>query len=594
MDNDPTSQALPRGPSTDEWLGVNLRAHLRTVRKRRYVVAFLVAITVCAAFVWTYYQPKIYQATCTVIIDPMAPQVLQGVKEVVELGTGSFWANREFYETQFRIMSSMDTAVRVVDKLGLHHDPDFPVPGATAMAPHRTIESVAGSIMGQMQVTQVKDSRIANIMVSDRDPARAARIANAIAQAYIDKNLEHKMEGSAFATGFLSGQVVDLSNKLTKAEGELHEFRKKKQLLEIGLDDKQSMTRQNLQIFNQKLAEVRAKRLELEASRKLTLAARDNVAEQEGLPDIRQNPVLQQIRVTYADLQKEAAKLEATYGEKHHNIVTIQKQIESVRQSYVAEIGKILKSLENQWKAVAENEKSLMAVMEQEKRNALEIAKLEVEYKPKAREAENLGKLYQLVTQREKETGLAGLIKSNNVRILDAAMPVPSPVKPRMMLNLAVALALGLALGLAAAFLIEALDNTLKTQAHTEAVLGVPVLGIVPIIGEKADKKLTPETLRVRDLGVFLDSKSAAAEACRSIRTNLMFLLPDRPFKSLVVTSPGPQEGKTTTAISMAITMAASGVRVLLVDTDLRRPRIHRSFSLPNDVGVSNVIVQEI
>jgi capsular exopolysaccharide synthesis family protein len=166
-------------------------------------------------------------------------------------------------------------------------------------------------------------------------------------------------------------------------------------------------------------------------------------------------------------------------------------------------------------------------------------------------------------------------------------------VRPKPVQNLLLGLLLGLGTGVALAFAIEALDNTLKTQTDVEQFLGVPVLGLVPVIGAAG----APETmqagdnLRERDLGVFLDPKSVAAECCRSIRTNILFMSPDHPIRTLVVTSPSPQEGKTTTAINLAVTMAEAGGRVLLLDTDMRRPRLHRSFGVPNQTGISTVVV---
>jgi len=169
------------------------------------------------------------------------------------------------------------------------------------------------------------------------------------------------------------------------------------------------------------------------------------------------------------------------------------------------------------------------------------------------------------------------------------------PVRPKPIQNLGIAIIAGLGGGIALAFLIEALDNTLKTQADVESLLGVPVLGLIPVIGSKQDVKdeKKEDADRSRDLGVLLDPKSLAAECCRSIRTNILFMSPDHPIRTMVVTSPSPQEGKTTTAANLAITMAEAGGRVLIVDTDLRRPRLHKSFGVPNQVGVSTVIVGE-
>src|SRR3954464_4676630 len=184
-------------------------------------------------------------------------------------------------------------------------------------------------------------------------------------------------------------------------------------------------------------------------------------------------------------------------------------------------------------------------------------------------------------------------METNNVRVLERAIVPGAPVRPQPIQNLLLGLLIGLGAGIGLAFAIEALDNTLKTQADVEQFLGTPVLGLVPVIGAapggEADR--ATDNLRERDLGVFLDPKSIAAECCRSIRTNILFMSPDHPIRTLVVTSPSPQEGKTTTAINLAVTMAEAGGRVLLVDTDMRRPRLHRSFAVPNQVGVSTLIL---
>jgi polysaccharide biosynthesis transport protein len=156
--------------------------------------------------------------------------------------------------------------------------------------------------------------------------------------------------------------------------------------------------------------------------------------------------------------------------------------------------------------------------------------------------------------------------------------------------NLAIAIMVGLGAGIGLAFLIEAIDNTLKSPSDVESFLGVPVLGLIPVIGDKEDK-LSPEKVRERDLGIHLDPKSLAAECCRSIRTSILFMSPDNPPRTLVVTSPSPQEGKTTTTTNLAVAMAEAGGRVLVIDTDMRRPRLHRSFGVPNQTGISTVIV---
>ncbi len=587
----------PGGPdpasSGGAFAGLDLAGYWRTVRKRWRLVALALVLVSAGVFVWTYRQPKIFASVCTLVIEPSAPRVLHGVTEVVEMGTGTFYANREFYETQYRIMASKDMSQRVVDRLALASDPNYPAPGAGQPGVRRDPKELAGALQGQTRITPIKDSRIAQITVEDRQPARAAQIANTLASVYIEHNLDHKLEGSNAAATFLGGQAVALGEKLKKADLAMYEYRKQKQILDVGLDDRQSMNTQNVRTYTQKLAELRVKKLELESARKLILAARDNVEDRESLPEVRQNPVVQQLRVMHVDLSRTLAELETTYAEKHPKVDALKSKLARVWKEYVSEIDKLLKSNDNMFRAVEENERSLNKLLEKERREAIDLAKLEVEYRPLAREVDDTQNLYKLITARQKETGLTGLIRSNNVRVLDPAVPGKAPVRPRLLFNMGLALLAGLALGIGAAFAMEVFDNTVKNQEEAEAVLGVPVLGLIPVIGEKASRKPSPDEQKQRDLGVFQDPKSSAAEACRSIRTNLLFMSPDRPLKAILVTSPGPQEGKTATAINLAITMSQAGTRVLLVDTDLRKPRIHRVFGTGNETGISNLIVGE-
>jgi polysaccharide biosynthesis transport protein len=579
----PAPDAPPEGQ--DESIGKQFSFYWRVIRKRWPIAALVLILTVVGVFVWTYRQPRVYEATCSIMIDPMAPQVLSGVKDVVELGTGSYWANKEFYETQYRVVASLQVARRVVDKLAL-----VPEPGTVPLSDDP--DAVPRSLLKTVSVKPVKDSRIANIIVRGTDPKKAAAIANAFADAYMEENLNFKLEGSHLASAWLGDQVVDLAKKLRESEVGLYEYKKRNQLLDVSLHDRQSMTTQNMQSYNGKLAEIRTNRIALESTRKQILLARSKIEERESLPEIQNSQAVQQFRVNFLLLAKEKAELESSYGERHPKVVSVSRQLEAVQRNYENEIDKVLGSHEKAYQALLDSEKALEKLIEREKVAAIGLSKVELEYRPLSREAENTERLYSMVTQRQKETSITGLIRTNNVRLLDVATAPRIPVSPKVSLNMTVALLGGLLLGLSLCVLLEAMDSTLKTQEEVESLLGVPVLGILPIIGDKTGP-VTPEQQRERDLGVFFDPKSSAAEACRSIRTNLLFLSPEKPIRSLVVTSPGPQEGKTTTAVSIAITMAQAGAKVLLIDTDLRRPRVHRAFNAKNEIGISNVIVGE-
>ena len=225
---------------------IDLRAYWRTIRKRWPFVVLSMIVATVIAFVYTYRQPKVYEATCQVIIEPMAPQVLPGSKDVVELGTGSFWANKEFYETQYRIIQSTSVGQRTAEKLGLQYDPDY----AGVVGPNHDLTALGRAIAGQLTVKPLKDSRLALITVSDGKPQRAALIANTVADTYIEYNLDYKLEGARSAMAWLAEQESELKRQLEESELKLYQYKKDRNLLAVSLDDKQSMLSQNLANVN--------------------------------------------------------------------------------------------------------------------------------------------------------------------------------------------------------------------------------------------------------------------------------------------------------------------------------------------------------
>jgi len=565
---------------------IDFRAYWRTIRKRWPFVALAVIIGTAFAFVFTYRQPKIYESICQVIIEPMAPQVLPGAKDVVELGTGTYWANKEFYETQYRIIQSTAVGQRTAEKLGLQYDQDF-------AGPNRNLTDIGRAVVGQVSVKPLKDSRVALISVSDRNPQRAALIANTLADTYIEYNLDFKLEGARTAMSWLVEQEAELKNQLESSELKLYRFKKDRNLLAVSMDDKQSMLSQNLAAVNAKLTELRIHILEQDAKRRMIERARSNITEEETLPEIRANAAISTLRSSFIQLGREYSDLSSRYGSDHPKMKAISAQMDSIKKAYQEEIDGVLASFEKGYQQMLDNERSLKAMMEKEKKEAIELSKIEIDYKPLQRAAEQNTKMYGLIASRQKEIDITGPMRANNVRVLERATVSSVPVRPRPLQNLLIGLLVGLATGIALAFVIEALDNTLKTQADVEQFLGVSVLGLVPVIGAAPGAEAVQENdhLRERDLGVFLDPKSIAAECCRSIRTNILFMSPDRPLRTMVITSPSPQEGKTTTAINLGVTMAEAGGRVLIIDTDMRRPRLHRSFGVPNQVGISTIMV---
>jgi capsular exopolysaccharide synthesis family protein len=263
-------------------------------------------------------------------------------------------------------------------------------------------------------------------------------------------------------------------------------------------------------------------------------------------------------------------------------MVKLQAAIQSSQGKLRAEIGKIVLAVHSEYEAALEQERSLVTALDQQKREALAMNRKAIEYGVLARDVESGKQIYQSLLQRAKETDVAGNLKTGNIRVVDEAERPRAPVTPNPPLNLMVGLLAGLGLAIGVAFLFEYLDSTLKSPEEVKACLGVPSLGMIPALGDR-----WTATAPLLHTGV----PPNFAEMMRAIRTNVLFSSTEDGLRTLAVTSTGPGEGKTLVASNLAVAMALAGQRVLLVDCDLRRSRVHELFGLDQEPGLSNVLV---
>ncbi len=314
----------------------------------------------------------------------------------------------------------------------------------------------------------------------------------------------------------------------------------------------------------------------------------------EGFAPVVQSGMIQQLKTSYFKEKEMVAQLSQRYESRHPTLLQAQAELEAARTDLQREIDHIVDASETEYRATTESElRSSNALFEDVRLEAFNINKREIEYKKLDREAKNNSELYDLVLKRLKETDLTSLLKTNNIHLLDASIVPTSPIKPSRTKNTLFAAVAGLLAGFALAFIQEKLDNTFKGQDDIQNTLGIAFLGIVPSIVDPEALGSSKQSASARDIYVHTHPKSSVAECCRTVRTNLLFMSPDRPLRKLLITSSGPQEGKTTVATSLAIAMAQSGNRVLLIDTDMRRPRLHRAFGIPNDIGLTSTVVGE-
>ena len=307
---------------------------------------------------------------------------------------------------------------------------------------------------------------------------------------------------------------------------------------------------------------------------------------------VLENGLIQRLKEQLVDHQNERSELLKKYLDKHPDVRTADDKIRRVKRRLELEVAGIRQSLARKYEAALKVERGLAGDVERIKREARGVRAHELTYKRLADDVESKKQLSVGLALRLKEAELQAESRANNVRVLDGALVPGVPVAPRLMLNLAVALVLSLVGGIGLAFLVDQLDSTVKNQEQLEREFGLTFLGIIPSIRSARSRGGRNEgPIENTDRYVLDNPNSTVAECVRTIRTNLLFMAPEREMRSIVVTSAGPREGKTCTCVNIGATMAMAGSRILLIDSDLRRPRLHKIFGMTNDRGLTNMVM---
>jgi polysaccharide biosynthesis transport protein len=579
--------------SSDGGETIDLRAYWRTIVRRRWLAIPFFLATVLVAAVTTLRQTKMYDATCTIIIDLAAPRVLddQQMQDVVQSGTGGYWYSREYYETQYKVIASRAVAQRVVDSLGLGTNDAF-LGTARIADPDRRKAARAGvdavgKVASRLKIEPVKDSRVVRLRVEDSNPEMAAMIANAVADAYIAQNLAVRNATTQSASIWLEDQLQDLEAKLGASGKSLFEFKRTHDIVATSWEDRQSMVSQRLTAINDALTKARVKRAELQARvDALRPTANGGTPAIEYLDVGADNTVIPQLKMKLQETRLECADLEAKYLEGHPRVVACSERLRLAQGALDSEVSSAIGAARKAYEEVVATEKNLSALLNEAKTDAFGLNQYEQQYLELKRTNDNNQRLYELILKRLKDTGVTGMLQASNVRVLEPARPRNSPIRPNLSHNVFLAIVLGLLGGIGLAFAAELLDNSIISQEQIENRLGLTFLGIIPQIARSKDG-------RAQDLIVHTQPKSAVAECLRAVRTNLLFMSPERPLRTILVTSSGPQDGKTTTVATLAGTMAESGNRVLVLDADMRRPRVHRVYEVDNSRGLSSLILGE-
>ena len=505
-----------------------------------------------------------------------------------------------YYQTQYKILQGRDLALRAVKRVKLEDVPEFngkgakpplltqvisdlkakiaaPFRGQTAAPPPRPAGPVnenqqADAFLGRVQVVPVRGSRLVDVYFVSADPEFAARAVNVLAEEYVNENLDFRLQNTDKTLQWLTEEVAKQQSVVQASERMLAEYRENQNA--ISLEDRQNIIVSRLNQVNDAASHARTNRIQKEALYNQVAATKDR----EGLSQIASNPFVQQLKTRIVELQRDRVRLEERYGEKHPDVQRVNGQIQDAQRQLDAEIERSVAAIKADYQAALDEEKQLSADLEGQKAQATDLNRKSIDYSVLQREAESNRQVYESLLQREKELRVVSNSRANNVRLLDRAEVPGGPFTPNTRRAWMMALLFGLGIGIAAAFAIDYVDDTVKTPEDVTWRLHLNFLGLVPKVhGERHPLLSGPVP---HDFG----------EAFRALRTALVASSGTDATRLVAITSTQPLEGKTTTAVNVALALAIGGARVLLIDADMRRPSLHKAMRLPNDRGLAELL----
>ncbi len=579
---------------------VHLRDYWKVIQKRRWIVIAFFLIVLIATAVGTFKMRPIYRGTATIQINKENPQIVD-FKEIFAVNT----MDMDYYQTQYKVLESRTLARRVIQTLKLSEHPEFQpepetpfqewksklwasLPGFFDSPDKEASENgretvLTNRFLTKLKIEPIRNSRLVKIHFDSNFRQLSTQVSNSLAAAYIQQNLEARFVSTEQAKEWLTKQLEDLKAKVERADENLQEFGSEHDI--ISLDEKENVTMQRLTELNETLTKAEAERMAKEALYKQT-----GVRNFDSFPSILENKLIQDLKQAYIHLEAQYMRLSETFKPEYPEMVRLKNQMETLQKRLKGEIDKMILGIKGDYESSLRREALLRQAFQQQKAKALEMKGKAIQYNILKREADTNRELYKGLLLRMKEAGVSAGITASNIQIVDPAELPTQPYKPNKRLNLLLAAVVGLFLGVGLAFFFEYLDNTIKTPEDLEQWVRLPSFGMVPEISNGRRGRLEKGASYPVELVTFGHPKSMLSEAYRSIRTSILLSSSEKPPKKITITSPNPSEGKTTTVINTAIALSQTGAQVLIIDADMRKPKVHKIFNYENGKGLSNFL----
>ncbi len=564
--NDTTFERPEEGNPLLRW-----REYLHVFYERRWIAIATFLVVVVSATIWNARQVPIYRASARLQIDMSAERILN-IPDFANSGTPGYMFG-QYIKTQIKALRSRTFIERVAAVLAGSEEPD--VKALVAHTPN-----LAGRILGGLSVGPVEGTLLIDITVQDPDRKATALLANAVAEQFIQQDLNRRMDSAMSALTWLSRQADDQKAKVTASELAVQAYREKSGM--VSLEDRQDIVVSKLKAVNESLTRAETALATAQSQRQEVDALVDRGVALEDIPAIAADPLVVSARKAITDLETSLTTLSLRYKGKHPTLIAAKADLEEARAALAQVCRDARARIERAYQLAQSNADGLRAALKEQESQALSLSRVLVEYNELKRNAEADRELYESILTRMKETDLAGKLETTNIRINDRAHVPARPFKPHKLKNILQAAAVGLVLGILLVLVVHLMDDRVRRVEDFELSLGIPVLAMVP--------RVELPTAAERATVVLTDVESQPSETFRGLRASLLLDSVGREAHCIMVVSASAAEGKSLVAANMAAIFAQNGERTLLIDGDLRRPSVHKLMHLNDRKGFPDLL----
>jgi len=571
-----------------------LRATWDTLVKHQWLILATTFLLVVMVTIYSFKMKPVYQSTAQVDIEAEVPllQSLNDLFRPTESNAGSLG-------TQLSILQSDGLIWQTIQETGLaRQEQPAQTPqsqGQVVGTPPSMKNAIIAGFKQRLHVEQKKDTRIVSVSFESTDPREAALVVNTLIKNYIENNFRAKYDATRQATGWMEQRLDELKVKVEKSQEAMVSYERQNNIVNLG--EKQTVAEQRFEDMSKDLSQAQTDRLSKESLYRLVMKDEAEVSVSQSGQN-QGNSLLSTLEAKEASLREDYAEAVAQYGPAFPKALRLQQQIKDEDSLISRERGRIVENIRNDYLAALQREHALAAAVAQQKTEVDRVNQLLIEHNILKREFDSNQSLYDNLLQRLKDATVSAGLQATNVHIVDEAAVPTNPVRPNKLRNVEFALAAGLVLGIALALTKEALDNSIQNALEMEKLTGLPALAIVPLghsarlhhsrllngIGVGASLSYAVE------LSVIERPEAAISEAFRALRTAVLLSTAEHPPQMVLITSAQPSEGKTSTALNLAAALAQKGSRVLLIDADLRRPRLASALNLPGHQGLADML----